>query len=155
MMRAVMLLMIIVGGLGLIGSCSGSSPSTSARPTVQETSATADTTDEDDSPPPEEEEPADKPPLKARFSDKRNTYAGVDGSNKTWEGGWDLKPGTYKTVDTFEPEYTPPNICRAWSSVGDDLGGQVTYDMKYHGVLKIHDGDEVTSVGCGIWKRVS
>lgn len=97
------------------------------------------------------------PPLATKFSDKHNTYAGIDETNKTWKGGYDLKPGKYRSVDDFDPKYTPPNTCRAWSSNpdSDDLEGEETYDNNWHAILKIHDGDLVTSVGCGTWKRVS
>jgi hypothetical protein len=91
--------------------------------------------------------------LRTRFSDKKNTLAGaIDDTNKTWEGGWDLKAGTYKTVDAFNPEFNPPNTCGAWSSdpLSDDLEGQRTDDRKYHAVLKIRDGDEGARLAAGL-----
>jgi hypothetical protein len=104
-------------------------------------------------------EPEVKGPRATRFSDKGNTIAGIDGTNKTWEGGFDLKPGKYRTVDNFDPQYDPnPGLtCAAWSSApdSDDLEGQREFDDKWHAILKIRDGDLVTSVGCGTWKRVS
>jgi hypothetical protein len=72
------------------------------------------------------------PPLATKFSDKRNTIAGIDRTNKTWKGGYDLKPGKYRTVDDFDPKYTPsPGFaCTAWSSPpdSDDLEGERAFD---------------------------
>jgi hypothetical protein len=56
------------------------------------------------------------PPLATKFSDQGNTHAEIDGKNKQWRRGYDLKPGKHRTLETFDPRYTPAASCVGDSS---------------------------------------
>jgi hypothetical protein len=134
----------MIMGAAWLGGCA-TGPSDSPTPSAPITTA---------EPEPEEpttEPPKPKPRLATRFSDKDNTLVGIDGTNKTWKGGVDLKPGKYRTVDNFDPEYDayPGLSCVASSAPdSDDLEGEREFDAKWHAILKVRDGDLVRSVGC-------